>query len=204
MTQLNEKIRSVIAKVLGRTIPGVGQGLSAADAAMRAASGDKTGAAIAAAGALPVIGSVAGPVGTVINAVRDIRGSSSTRSPAPNNQQTPMAPGPVPAVNMPSVVSISKHPKPMRDGSNIKVGKLRNDKLKEEKELTDKQKRNKKIQYKYKILDEDNLKEVLSKILEDRISHDANWVKSPDEKKKPKPTKIVFNPELKLTPKDSK
>lgn len=98
--RLKEGIIGSALKMGGRLgakiVPGLGQGLSAADAASRYASGDTTGAVISAAGAIPYIGSVAGPVGDVVNTIRDVTGMSA---PSKSNDDTeasgmPALPGP--------------------------------------------------------------------------------------------------------------
>jgi hypothetical protein len=61
-------------------------------------------------------------------------------------------------------------------------------------------KRNRLMQYKYKILDEELIKSIMLNILENddtRTTHDVKWVADKQEKVKKKPTKVVISPEIK-------
>ena len=63
----------------------------------------------------------------------------------------------------------------------------------------DAQKRNKKAQIKYKVIDESFLKKTMLSILEDesRREHDVKWVKPKKKKEKSGETKVVFEPPMK-------
>ena len=106
-------------KIASKFAPGVGQAVAALDAADRYASGDTTGAAIAAAGAIPVVGGVA----DVVNAVRDVTGMSKSdkKDDKANPPETPTTVTPVsaPKTTAPNV-STSNQYNPKKSKRSIK------------------------------------------------------------------------------------
>lgn len=82
--------------------------------------------------------------------------------------------------------------------------KMRNERKLMEETLA--QKKNKKAQIKYKVIDESFLKRTMLSILEDesRREHDANWVKPKKKKEKAGETKVVFEPPMKKPTEEGK
>lgn len=111
------------AKFGSKFVPGLGQTVSAADAAVRYASGDKTGAAISALGVIPVAGSILGPIGDVVNFGRDITGMSSQSSKNNGGSMPPQVsadtPKLAPLPNAKTSFSRKKSRKPMKEDSTV-------------------------------------------------------------------------------------
>ena len=119
------------AKFGSKFVPGLGQAVSAADAALRYGSGDTTGAIIAGAGALPVVGSVLGPIGDVVNLGRDLTGmsdQSSKNDSASNDSASNGSMPPQVSTDTPKLVnpanaktssSSTKFRKPMKEDSTV-------------------------------------------------------------------------------------